>query len=254
MLPLIGVTGYYMDRNNAARHQVYGAFDRDLGIVSYDYTRSVERAGGIPIVLPVVDTSRLDSLLDRLDGLLLTGGTDINPLYYGEVATAALGKLEPERDEFELELTRMALDRDMPVFGICRGLQMLNVVQGGSLHQDVQQSLGVNVFHSHTQFRKWQATHEVVIEPGSRLHQIAGSGRISVNSLHHQAVNRLGDGLKITGRAEEGVVEAVESDAHTAVFAVQWHPEMMAERNAVQQRLFDHFVACAQVRKNELAK
>jgi putative glutamine amidotransferase len=242
---LIGVTGYYMNKHEAAKLGVYGAFDRDFGVASYDYTRSVERAGGIPVVLPIMETNLLDSLLDRLDGLLLTGGTDINPLYYGEAPTPFLGRTEEERDAFELEIAKRALTRNMPIFGICRGLQLLNAAMGGSLHQDLQQSLGQDVLHAHIQFRKWQAAHEVALEMGSRLHQLAGRDRLAVNSLHHQAIHRLGDGLMITARADDGVVEAVESASHTAVFAVQWHPEMMAERDRTQQLLFDHFVNCS---------
>lgn len=155
-----------MDRNEAAKAGVYGAFDRDLGVASYDYTRLVERAGGIPVVLPVMDEGLLDGLLDRLDGILLTGGTDVNPFYYGEPPTSALGKIEEERDALELAL-----------------------------------------------------------------------------------VKRLGGGLSVSACSRDGIVEAVESTAHTAVFAVQWHPEMMAERSASQQRLFDHFVECA-IRRN----
>jgi putative glutamine amidotransferase len=245
MKALIGVTGYYMNKNEAAKLGVYGAFDRDFGVASYDYTRSVERAGGIPVVLPVTETILLDPLLDRLDGLLLTGGTDISPLYYGERPSSSLGQTEEERDAYELELAKRALARDLPIFGICRGLQLLNVAMGGSLHQDLHQSLGQDVFHAHIQFRKWQATHEIALEMGSRLHRIAGRDRIAVNSLHHQAIYRLGDGLLVTARADDGVVEAVEATSHTAVFAVQWHPEMMAERDKTQQLLFDHFVNCA---------
>jgi putative glutamine amidotransferase len=245
MKALIGVTGYYMNKNEAGKHGVYGAFERDFVVVSYDYSRSVERAGGIPVVLPIMETKMLDPLLDRLDGLLLTGGTDINPLYYGETPTSSLGKTEEERDAFELELANRALARDMPIFGICRGLQLLNVAMGGSLHQDLQQSLGQDVFHAHIQFRKWQATHEIALEEGSRLHQIVGTDRIAVNSFHHQAIHRLGNGLMVTARADDGVVEAVEATSHTAVFAVQWHPEMMAERDGTQQLLFDHFMKCA---------
>jgi putative glutamine amidotransferase len=245
MKALIGVTGYYLNKNEAAKLGVYGAFDRDFGVASYDYTRSVERAGGIPVVLPVTETNLLDSLLDRLDGLLLTGGTDINPLYYGETPTSSLGQTEEERDVFELELANLALARDMPIFGICRGMQLLNVAMGGSLHQDLQQSLGQNVFHAHIQFRKWQPTHEIALIMGSRLHRIVGKDRFAVNSFHHQAIHRLGDGLMVTAHADDGVVEAVEATSHTAVFAVQWHPEMMAERDRTQQLLFDHFVNCA---------
>lgn len=250
MKPLIGVTGYYMDRNDAARLGVYGGFDRDLSVSSYDYTRSVERAGGIPVVLPVTDLELVDELLDRLDGLLLSGGTDISPACYGEFPIKALGRVEAERDTFELALCKRALARDMPVFGICRGLQLLNVALGGSLHQDLQRALGPDVFHAHTQFRKWQATHEIAIEPDSWLHRVAGADRLGVNSLHHQAVNRLGDGLSVAARSlPDGVVEAVESTAHTAVFAVQWHPEMMAEKSRTQQSLFEYFVSCARVSK-----
>lgn len=164
--------------------------------------------------------------LDGLQGLLLSGGSDIEPARYGQASLQAKTP-DPLRDELELSLTRQALDAGMPLFAICRGMQLLNVACGGTLLQDIGES--------HT-----NVTHPVAVDPGSHLHAITGPECL-VNSRHHQAVDRLGDGLRIVARAHDGVVEAVEFPAAPFVFAVQWHPEDMLEPDTGHNPLFQHF-------------
>ncbi|MCZ8514265.1 gamma-glutamyl-gamma-aminobutyrate hydrolase family protein [Paenibacillus filicis] len=244
MSVLIGATGYYLDQSETGNLGSIGSLGRDMAVMSYDYTRSLESAGAIPIMLPVLeDKKRIETLLDRLDGLLLTGGSDVSPLLYGERPKANLGKLSTERDSFELALLDCALRRDMPVFCICRGLQMLNVALGGSLYQDLVTDLGAEHFHSHKQFRKWQATHTVQIDKDSKLYQMSGVEQLGVNSYHHQAIKALGEHLKVSALSEDHIIEAVESTYHRFVVAVQWHPEMMSEKDKLQQSLFDRFVS-----------
>ncbi|SDO89453.1 putative glutamine amidotransferase [Paenibacillus sp. yr247] len=242
-MPLIGLTGYYLDKSEAGSNGLLGTLGRDMAMMSYDYSRSLERAGAIPVLLPVLETIGVEKLLDRLDGLLLTGGSDVNPILYGEQPKGYLGKLEPERDAFELALINSALERDMPVFGICRGLQIINVALGGSLYQDLEKDLGIEYCHSHRQFRKWQATHPVHIVEDSKLYRLVGQEELWVNSYHHQAVKNLGRSLKVTARSKDGLVEAVESTDHSYVVAVQWHPEMMTEKETMQQSLFNDFIS-----------
>ncbi|TVY08544.1 gamma-glutamyl-gamma-aminobutyrate hydrolase family protein [Paenibacillus cremeus] len=243
MPPLIGVTGYYLDKSETASLGSLGSLGRDLAVMSYDYTRSIERAGGIPVMIPLLDTMDVGSLLDRLDGLLLSGGSDVNPLLYGEQPTTKLGQVVPERDAFELALIRAALERDMPIFAICRGMQILNVALDGTLYQDLETDKGPVHYHAYRQFRKWQPAHPVSVHRDSKLYESVAYEELWVNSYHHQAVKSLGQHLKATAWSKEGVIEAMESTRHGYVAAVQWHPEMMSETDPAEQSLFDHFVS-----------
>lgn len=209
--PLIGITGNFEE----------GAVKLLDG-----YCRSVEAAGGIALVLPPTTDARvLLPLLDRLDGLLLSGGADVNPVLWGEDPVPALGAINADRDEAELLLARLAYDRQLPIFGICRGMQLLALALGGSVHQDLATSFpDANLLKHSQQAARHVATHFVDTESGSLLEELLGE-RLAVNSFHHQAVNDAGPHLAITARAADGVAEGLESMEHKAVFAVQWHPE-----------------------------
>ncbi len=199
------------------------------------YLDAVRRAGGEPaIVAPTADTDRLAATLARFDGLLLLGGGDVDPQRYGaaEVHEMVRG-VDARQDEFETAALRVALDLDLPVLAICRGAQLLNVAFGGSLHQHIEGHRLVE--------------HAVTVEPDSRLAAIV-SGRPVGHSVHHQSIDRVGDGLVVTARADDGTVEAVEL-ANRWVVGVQWHPEDTAATDLEQQRLLDGFVAeCARRR------
>ena len=212
-----------------------------------DYVRSVERAGALPLVLPTLEPEHAEALLDRLDGLVLSGGVDVDPALYGRPRHPKLGHVDRERDEFELALTRHALRRDLPLLAICRGQQVLNVATGGTLIQDIPSELEGAVTHA-APGRRTRRSHAVEVIGGSKLGEILGAGPLSVNSFHHQAIDRLGDGLVVTGRCpEDGVIEAVEMKDRSFVLAVQWHPESFWKEPVSFQALFDAHTAAAHV-------
>jgi len=209
-----------------------------------DYVRSVEQAGAVPVVLPPVRAEDAAALLDRLDGVLLSGGVDVDPVLFGQAPHPKLGQVDRRRDDFELALTREALRRDMPILAICRGHQVLNVATGGTLTQDIP-SLVTGAVEHDARGPRWRRVHRVDVSPASRLREILGRDTMSVNSFHHQAVDRLGEGLVASARSEDGVVEGLEAPARRFVIAVQWHPESFWGRSDSFQPLFDaHAEAC----------
>lgn len=209
------------------------------------YVRAIEAAGGVPRVLPAIaDTDTVQQYLNRIDGLLLSGGADVVPEHYGQERHPRLGAVDPDRDAMELTLIRMALQRDLPIFAICRGIQVLNVALGGTLYQDLPAQRPSTIAHQQEEIGlpRDQFCHEIDVVPGTRYHAIAGSNRIPVNSLHHQALDRVADGLVVAARAPDGVIEAVEAPAYRYVVAVQYHPEETAPHDAPSRRLFEAFV------------
>jgi putative glutamine amidotransferase len=205
----------------------------------------VEQANAVPLVLPNVEAADAATLLDRLDGVLLSGGVDVDPLLYGQPPHARLGRVDRRRDDFELALTREALRRDLPILAICRGQQVLNVATGGTLVQDIPSELKGAVEHDAPGQRS-RRSHEVVVVAASRLRQILGQDTVSVNSFHHQAIDRLGEGLVVSARSKgDGVIEGVEIPGRRFVVAVQWHPEAFWSEPDSFQTLFDaHATAC----------
>lgn len=210
------------------------------------YTRAVEQAGGIPVILPVTsDAEAAKRYLGVIDGLLLSGGADIAPQRYGQTPHATVNDVEPDRDETELALARVALAQDMPVFAICRGIQTLNVALGGTLYQDLPSEFPSEIAHRQTDkgLTRDVFSHDMVIEPNSRLHDIVNALEIRINSLHHQAVRDVAAGFVVTGHAPDNVVEAMEMPSKRFVLAVQYHPEEIAPHDAHSRQLFSAFVA-----------
>ena len=212
--PVIGITGNFSDGNLT---------------LAPGYYMSVLKAGCVPLVIPPFDDSDYDNalinLLDGLDGLLLSGGGDINPLYLGEEPLKELHSINPARDRQELLLTKLAANRQIPMLGICKGIQVMNVALGGTAYQDIDTQIeGKRIKHSQD-LRREYASHTVDIEPDSILADILGITKIPVNSFHHQAIAKPAPGFRITAKATDGVAEAIESTEHKSMLAVQWHPE-----------------------------
>ncbi len=215
--------------------------------VAIDYCGAVEAAGGLPIILPLSqDVAVLDGMFELLDGLLLPGGLDVDPVHYGEEPTRLLDDVDPLRDLTELHLARRALAEDLPTFGICRGEQLLNVAAGGSLYQDLHNDSGLKTLKHFQQTAEERPSHTVAVEPGTMLAEIVGGRDVRVNSYHHQAVKDLAPGFRITARAKDGIVEAIESLQHTYVLGVQWHPELQHGAADFNLALFRrHIQECA---------
>jgi putative glutamine amidotransferase len=190
----------------------------------------------------------LRAMYDRLDGILLPGGEDIDPARYDEPVHPGCGRVTPERDQQELALARWAVDDGRPLLAICRGIQVLNVALGGSLYQDISAQLPLAGRHAHLPGQpRGHPAHQVSIHSQTRLACILGVGELWVNSMHHQAIKELAPRLAITACAPDGVVEGAEVGDHPFAVAVQWHPEEMTTGNPLQQRLFDAFVDACRV-------
>lgn len=231
--PLIGVTTYGPDDNPTAP-----ALSLPVA-----YSDSIARAGGLAVLLP--PTPDPDALLSRLDALVLAGGGDIDPHVHTDETHESVYMVTPARDAFELDLVRRALAREtMPVLGICRGMQILNIAQGGDLHLHLPDVHGETVLHRAPP--REPTLHPVEVLAGSPLDSIYGERRFPVCSWHHQEVRRLGTGLEVIARADDGVVEAVVLTDHAFVLGVQWHPEMQTESDPLQRRLFEALVAQAE--------
>jgi putative glutamine amidotransferase len=206
----------------------------------------VEQSGGRARVLDVSESPR--ALIDQIDGVLLTGGGDVDPVFYGEDRHPTSYDAEPGRDEFEIDLARRAVAKDLPLLAICRGSQVLNVAAGGTLVQDIPSAVTTELTHS-VDVPKDGVAHEVRVTPNSRLHAALGAAvdaacTCRVNSRHHQSVGRLGSGLIATAVASDGVIEAIEAPAARFCVGVQWHPENFW-RTGQFRGLFDAFVAAA---------
>lgn len=246
MRPLIGVSSYYVGHQELREHRLRGVFGQDMLMSNLDYARSIDEAGGIAVALPVLAApGPAAELIGRLDGLLLAGGEDLAPELFGEKAAPGLGLVSQQRDRYEWALLTAALARGIPILGICRGLQLLNVYFGGTLHQDLATSHGQAIPHASAHLGREALVHEVELHPASLVHQAYEVASLPVNSLHHQGVARLAEPLRATARSADGLVEGVEHRTAKEVYAVQWHPEMMRERYPLHRRLFQLFVGQA---------
>jgi putative glutamine amidotransferase len=243
-LPLIGVTTSEVRVAELAEPLPEGDPPRVELVLGVRYAAAIEAAGGVPVVVPPMDEVAIGALLDRLDGVCLSGGPDIDPVGYGERPHPSLGPTEIDLDRFEIAVARLADDRGLPLLGICRGAQALNVARGGTLHQHVPDLKGASLDHRQTAPGERPA-HSVTIEPGSLLARTLGRRIARVNSFHHQAVARVGRGLRVVARAPDGVVEGIEATDGRFVLGVQWHAECLIER-ATQLKLFRSFVAAAE--------
>jgi putative glutamine amidotransferase len=223
----------------------HGAFHRYA--IANTYTTAIERAGGVPLVIPPQD-GNISEILDVLDGLLLSGGGDIRPDRFGDdyVHPTTYG-IHDGRDALELALVQVAIRRDMPVLCVCRGIQVLNVALGGTLIQDVADQFSAQLQHRQGELSipKEDPSHSVAVEPDTLLARVYGASAIEVNSFHHQGLKDVAAELRVSGRAEDGLAEAVEHSSCRWVLGVQWHPEMMYAAHAEHLRPFSALVEAA---------
>ncbi len=211
-----------------------------------DYVRSVETGGGLPLVFAPGRPEDVGDLLDHVNGLLLTGGADVDPGLYGARPHPALGPVFRDRDDFEIALCREALRRDLPLLAICRGHQVLNVATGGTLVQDIPSEIPGGAGTHDPDVERWQTAHDVEILPGTRLREILRAERVAVNSFHHQSIRDLGRDLVLSALSpQDGVVEGVEMPRKRFVVGVQWHPESFWDHEPGFRPLFEALVRAA---------
>jgi putative glutamine amidotransferase len=238
--PLIAVTTSELRRPEDCGARPHGEppkLEVSLGTL---YPEAIERAGGIPVIVPLLRPDAIAALLDRVDGVCLPGGPDVQPSAYGAEPHPELGPTEPRVDAVELALVRAADRRKLPILGICRGMQLLNVARGGTLHQHLPEVVGAGIEHRQPEHGS-VPTHRIETASQSRLRSTLGGPSLEVNSFHHQAVRTLGKGLVATAWAQDGTIEAVESPGDRVVVGVQWHAEGLDAHGP----LFDLLIAAA---------
>lgn len=225
--PRIGITGYHVRGEEGFGGKLRGVSGQGFSVIGHDYINSVHKEGGIPFRIPVFDVKHCKRVVESVDGLLVSGGEDVNPRLYGEHLDLRSSSLSPERDLFELALIDEALKQKKPLLCICRGIQLLNVYFGGTLYKDVRDYSPDTLAHQFDRVPRWYMAHRVkLISPV--LQQMYNAGEIETNSYHHQAVRELGDGLQVAAVAEDGIIEGLCHPDHPQLLALQWHPEMMA--------------------------
>lgn len=234
--PLIGITA----GNDPRIQGVY--------VLRSDYIRSIEKAGGTPIILAPSQEAAASGLIQSLHGILLSGGVDIDPSLYNETPHHTVTRISSERDKFEARILSDAFQRNLPILGICRGMQMLNVALKGSLIQDLPSCSCVKSYirHDDPERHRSEIAHTVCISRRSLLHHVLGLEEVQVNSFHHQAIKRLGKGLVAAAWSGDGIIEAVESPGMDFCIGVQWHPESFWNRDETFAPLFETFVQAAQ--------
>lgn len=206
------------------------------------YIQSVVKAGGVPVIVPVItDKETLNKIVEHLDALVMIGGVDIDPLIYGEQPHQGLEDVDPVRDEYEQHLIRYSLEHNLPILGICRGEQMINAFLGGTLYQDIPSQVKGYIKHRQTAPDKY-GTHTITVEPGSKVAAITGKQQLTVNSFHHQSVKDVAPGFKVTALAPDGVIEAIESYPAKPILCVQWHPEEMTMGGDTTMLKFFRFI------------
>lgn len=218
--------------------------------VNNDYVQAVVRAGGIPYIIPMVsDEEVIKEQILNVDALILSGGQDVDPLFYGEEPKRNLGGILPQRDIFDMSLINFAMEKKIPILGICRGEQILNVANGGTLYQDLAYIPDSYIKHNQQRLPH-TPTHTIIIDENSELGKILGKEAV-VNSFHHLAIKDVAPGFKMIAHAKDGVVEGIEKIDEHFIMAVQFHPEMLSEFYPKMQKIFDRLVEEAKIRKDK---
>lgn len=232
MGPVIGITLPYEN-------------ERDRYFLPRAYAASIEAAGGMPILLTNLKEPEINNILTHLDGILLTGGSDVDPRYFGEEPLPQTGEITPDRDEFEIKLSKLVLKRNIPILAICRGIQVLNIAAGGTIYQDINTQCIKPIKHNQNAPR-WYDSHEISIGKNTKLYDILGIDNLRVNSFHHQAIKNTAKNFIINAKSSDGIIEGIESVVHKFALGVQWHPECMWERNPKMLHLFKGFIDIAE--------
>ena len=236
-IPVIGISASMLVTEDGS------CLGNEQAYVNKHYVRALTSVGAAPLLLPIVETD--DSLikvqLQQIDGLLLSGGYDVNPLLYGEEPLPELEYILPERDEYEIKLIHMALAMNKPILGICRGMQILNVACGGTLYQDLRQ-YSLKHFKHQQKSKTDTASHTVEFIPNTKLRSIMNVDDTKINTFHHQAIKDLAPGFVINAKARDGIIEGFERIGEEFVIGLQWHPEMMMEKDASMQKIFRSFI------------
>lgn len=242
--PLIGVLGIKMEKPLPGQKVT-------MDYVNEAYNKAIMAAGGVPFLLPVPEKpNTLDQLLAMCDGILFPGGADVDPKFYGEQPHEKIGPVHQQWDAFWFHALDFARNKKMPVFGICRGMQLINIGLKGDLYQDISESGLKHLIHSQKQNRDYPL-HEVEIVQGSLFHELIGADGVYTNTFHHQIVRNVGKGLKVTGRTSDGVIEAMENE-DGSILLVQFHPEELQNTVPATRNLFKHLVnKAAEFRKSK---
>ncbi|GBG97521.1 gamma-glutamyl-gamma-aminobutyrate hydrolase family protein [Lactococcus termiticola] len=213
--------------------------------VNEDYVKAVLKNGGIPVIIPMTeDEETIEAQIHQIDGLILSGGHDISTDRYNEEPRQKLGDTSSERDAFDFLLLEKAEEKNIPILGICRGCQVINIYHGGNLYQDLTYREGET-------FKHWQGhdpekvTHSILVDEGSKVYQMIGSKEVRVNSFHHQLIKTVPDDFRVSARAKDGVVEAIEARGHRFLVGVQWHPEMLYKKDDGMNVFFRRLIETA---------
>lgn len=233
--PIIGISGSLLRDEDGD----FAGYER--AYVNNDYITSVVSAGGIPYIIPLIeDEDIILAHAELIDGLIMSGGHDVNPLLYGEEPCKELGEILPKRDAFDIFLIKAVMNLKKPILGICRGEQILNVANGGTLYQDLKFSKNCYIKHNQKRLPNF-ATHTVMIEEKSKLYDILGESSL-VNSFHHLAIKDVAKDFKVVAYSKDGIIEAIEKEGNVFVVGVQWHPEMLSKNYPNMLKIFEKLI------------
>lgn len=241
--PVVGISGSIIIDGSGS----FAGYER--AYVNDDYVDSVIQNGGVPYIIPVsADEEVIKEQVANIDALILSGGQDVCPKFYDEEPHRLIGRTFLKRDKFDFKLLEFALERNIPILGICRGMQIINVYFGGSLYQDL--SLAPNSYIKHNQVTDWQIpSHTVSLKKGTELYDIFQADELDVNSFHHQVIHEVAKGFTVTAQAKDGVVEAMENHNYNFLLTVQWHPEMLHRSELHMNKLFKRLIDKTQTNK-----